>query len=127
MLQECYAHLPEQQHNWAEFLKRCVEENTGATADLMLAEIIEQHEGRDVVQVYINRQLQRHPTMRVFYRLMDYHRRTPKTAGRKRACCCCATWSASNSHQAALPLPQMRLHRALALLALPVVPRPVIG
>ena len=73
MLQECYAHLPEQQHNWAEFLKRCVEENTGATADLMLAEIIEQHEGRDVVQVYINRQLQRHPTMRVFYRLMDYH------------------------------------------------------
>lgn len=95
MLQECYAHLPEQQHNWAEFLKRCVEENTGATADLMLAEIIEQHEGRDVVQVYINRQLQRHPTMRVFYRLMDYHRRTPKTAGRKRACCCCATWSAS--------------------------------
>lgn len=45
---------------------RCVEENTGATADLMLAEIIEQHEGRDVVQVYINRQLQRHPTMRVF-------------------------------------------------------------
>ena len=37
MLQECYTHLPEQQHNWAEFLKRCVEENTGATADLMLA------------------------------------------------------------------------------------------
>ena len=73
MLQECYTHLPEQQHNWADFLKRCVEENTGATADLMLAEIIEQHEGRDVVQVYINRQLQRHPTMRVFYRLMDYH------------------------------------------------------
>ncbi|EPK0246886.1 lipopolysaccharide assembly protein LapB [Serratia marcescens] len=73
MLHECYTHLPEQQHNWADFLKRCVEENTGATADLMLAEIIEQHEGRDVVQVYINRQLQRHPTMRVFYRLMDYH------------------------------------------------------
>ncbi|NLU15143.1 MAG: lipopolysaccharide assembly protein LapB [Serratia liquefaciens] len=72
MLQECYQHL-EQQQGWADFLKRCVEENTGATAELMLAEIIEQHEGRDVVQVYINRQLQRHPTMRVFYRLMDYH------------------------------------------------------
>jgi lipopolysaccharide biosynthesis regulator YciM len=39
----------------------------------MLAEVIEQREGSDVVQVYINRQLQRHPTMRVFYRLMDYH------------------------------------------------------
>lgn len=72
MLQECYQYL-EQQQGWADFLKRCVEENTGATAELMLAEIIEQHEGRDVVQVYINRQLQRHPTMRVFYRLMDYH------------------------------------------------------
>ncbi|CAI1651463.1 tetratricopeptide repeat protein [Serratia ficaria] len=73
MLHECYQHLPNQQQDWADFLKRCVEENTGATAELMLAEIIEQHEGRDVVQVYINRQLQRHPTMRVFYRLMDYH------------------------------------------------------
>ncbi|ANS43224.1 lipopolysaccharide assembly protein LapB [Serratia inhibens] len=72
MLHECYQHL-ENQQDWAEFLKRCVEENTGATAELMLAEIIELHEGRDVVQVYINRQLQRHPTMRVFYRLMDYH------------------------------------------------------
>lgn len=72
MLQECYQHL-EQQQGWADFLKRWVEENTGATVELMLAEIIEQHEGRDVVQVYINRQLQRHPTMRVFYRLMDYH------------------------------------------------------
>ncbi len=47
--------------------------NTGATAELMLAEILEQQEGRDVAQTYINRQLQRHPTMRVFYRLMDYH------------------------------------------------------
>ncbi|AML58423.1 tetratricopeptide repeat protein [Serratia rubidaea] len=73
MLQECYQHLPQQEAAWAEFLKRCVEENCGATAELMLAEVIEQHEGRDVVQVYINRQLQRHPTMLVFYRLMDYH------------------------------------------------------
>jgi lipopolysaccharide biosynthesis regulator YciM len=73
MLHECYPHLPQQQNDWADFLKRCVEENTGAAAELMLAEVIEQREGRDVVQVYINRQLQRHPTMRVFYRLMDYH------------------------------------------------------
>ncbi|MNV75832.1 tetratricopeptide repeat protein [compost metagenome] len=73
MLQECYQHLPQQQQDWADFLKRCVAENTGATAELMLAEVIEQREGSDVVQVYINRQLQRHPTMRVFYRLMDYH------------------------------------------------------
>lgn len=72
-LYECYQQLPQRQHDWVDFLKRCVEENTGATAELMLAEVIEQQEGRDVVQAYINRQLQRHPTMRLFYRLMDYH------------------------------------------------------
>ncbi|MGC6386851.1 lipopolysaccharide assembly protein LapB [Ewingella sp. S1.OA.A_B6] len=72
MLQECYQHLGEQQP-WAEFLKRCVDENTGASAELMLAEIIQLDEGREVAQVYMNRQLQRHPTMRVFHHLMDYH------------------------------------------------------
>ncbi|MCW6566134.1 lipopolysaccharide assembly protein LapB [Yersinia ruckeri] len=72
MLHDCYQHL-QQPRAWADFLKRCVEDNTGATAELMLAEILEQQDGRDVAQVYINRQLQRHPTMRVFYRLMDYH------------------------------------------------------
>lgn len=73
MLHECYSHLPQQQQEWVSYLKRCVEVNSGATAELMLAEVIEQHDGRDVVQAYINRQLQRHPTMRLFYRLMDYH------------------------------------------------------
>ncbi|MFP1951699.1 lipopolysaccharide assembly protein LapB [Lonsdalea quercina] len=72
MLQECYQHL-NQPLEWAMFLKRCVEENTGATADLMLADILENEEGAEVAQVYINRQLQRHPTMRVFHRLMDFH------------------------------------------------------
>ena len=72
MLQECYQHLGQQQA-WAEFLKRCVDENTGASAELILAEIIQQAEGREVAQLYINRQLQRHPTMRVFHHLMDYH------------------------------------------------------
>lgn len=72
MLQECYQHLGNRLE-WAEFLKRCVDENTGATAELMLAEILQQEEGREAAQLYINRQLQRHPTMRVFHHLMDYH------------------------------------------------------
>lgn len=72
MLQVCYQQLNKPQE-WADFLKRCVEENTGATAELMLAEVVEQQEGQDTAQVYITRQLQRHPTMRVFHRLMDYH------------------------------------------------------
>ncbi|WP_426449031.1 lipopolysaccharide assembly protein LapB [Siccibacter colletis] len=72
MLQVCYQQLGKPQE-WADFLKRCVEENTGATAELMLAEVMEQREGSETAQVYITRQLQRHPTMRVFHRLMDYH------------------------------------------------------
>ncbi len=39
----------------------------------MLADILEAREGSDAAQVYITRQLQRHPTMRVFHKLMDYH------------------------------------------------------
>ncbi|POE09650.1 lipopolysaccharide assembly protein LapB [Pectobacterium odoriferum] len=72
MLQECYQNL-DKPLDWANFLKRCVEENTGATAELMLADILEREEGAEVAQAYINRQLQRHPTMRVFHRLMDFH------------------------------------------------------
>lgn len=72
MLQTCYQHInaPDE---WESFLRRCVEENVGASAALMLADIVEQESGGDVAENYINRQLQRHPTMRVFHRLMDYH------------------------------------------------------
>lgn len=72
MLQACYAQL-KQPAAWADYLKRCVEENTGAVAELYLSDVIEHDEGGEVAQLYINRQLQRHPTMRVFHRLMDFH------------------------------------------------------
>lgn len=72
MLQTCYRELNNAEE-WEQFLRRCVEENVGATAELMLAEVLQQKEGAETAQVYINRQLQRHPTMRVFHRLMDYH------------------------------------------------------
>jgi len=72
MLQTCYLQLGKTEE-WAEFLTRCVEENVGATADLMLAEIVDRHEGQEQAQVTVTRQLQRHPTMRVFHKLMDYH------------------------------------------------------
>lgn len=96
MLQECYQHL-QQPQVWAEFLKRCVEENTGATAELLLGDILEQEQGTEAAQVYITRQLQRHPTMRVFHRLMDFHLNDAEDGRAKRACWCCATWSASKS------------------------------
>ncbi|WP_058910265.1 lipopolysaccharide assembly protein LapB [Entomohabitans teleogrylli] len=72
MLHSCYQQL-NKPDEWAAFLQRCVEENAGATAELMLAEIIEKREGQEAAQVYVTRQLQRHPTMRVFHRLIDYH------------------------------------------------------
>ncbi len=72
MLQTCYQQLG-MVEEWVTFLRRCVEENTGAYAELMLADVVQEHEGSDTAQVYITRQLQRHPTMRVFHKLMDYH------------------------------------------------------
>lgn len=72
MLQTCYQQLGKTDE-WEAFLRRCAEENTGATADLMLAQILEQREGIDAAQNYVTRQLERHPTMRVFHKLIDYH------------------------------------------------------
>lgn len=72
MLETCYQRL-EQPEEWARFLERCVDENTGAAAELYLADILEQQQGPEAAQLYINRQLQRHPTMRVFHRLIDFH------------------------------------------------------
>ncbi|WP_300001665.1 lipopolysaccharide assembly protein LapB [uncultured Cedecea sp.] len=72
MLQTCYRELNNVEE-WERFLRRCVEENVGASAELLLAEVLEQREGADTAQIYINRQVQRHPTMRGFHRLMNYH------------------------------------------------------
>lgn len=72
MLQVCYQQL-DKKAEWYRFLHRCVEESASATAELMLAEIMERCEGMEAAQIYITRQLQRRPTMRVFHKLMDYH------------------------------------------------------
>ena len=72
MLQTCYQQLGKADE-WEVFLRRCVEENAGASAELMLAQILEQREGVEAAQNYVTRQLERHPTMRVFHKLMDYH------------------------------------------------------
>lgn len=72
MLEMCFRNL-EQPQPWIDYLKRCVEENTGALAELYLADIYEQQDGMEAAQIYINRQLQRHPTMLMFHRLMNFH------------------------------------------------------
>lgn len=72
MLETCYQQLNQPQA-WADYLQRCAEENTGAAATLYMAGILEHQEGPENAQLYITHQLQRHPTMRGFYRLMDFH------------------------------------------------------
>ncbi len=52
MLQTCYQQLGKTAE-WAEFLQRAVEENTGADAELMLADIIEARDGSEAAQVYL--------------------------------------------------------------------------
>ncbi|QPR27458.1 lipopolysaccharide assembly protein LapB [Edwardsiella hoshinae] len=72
LMETCYQALG-QAAPWHDFLRRCVEEDAGASAELMLGQVIEAEEGLEAAQIYVSRQLQRHPTMRVFHRLMDYH------------------------------------------------------
>ncbi|AIJ06560.1 MULTISPECIES: lipopolysaccharide assembly protein LapB [Edwardsiella] len=72
LMETCYQAL-EQPEPWHDFLRRCVDEDAGASAELMLGQVIEAQEGLEAAQVYVSRQLQRHPTMRVFHRLIDYH------------------------------------------------------
>ena len=127
MLETCYGHL-QRADQWAEYLQRCVEENTGAAAELYLADIVEAQEGAETAEAYVNRQLQRHPTMRVFHRLMDFHLQEAEDGPREREPDGAARYGwRTDSHQAALSLSQMRFYRACALLALSFVPRMVLG
>lgn len=72
MLQDCYQTLA-QPGAWADFLKRCVEKDTGSLAELLLIDIIEREQGSKTAERYINQQLRQHPTMRMFHRLMNFH------------------------------------------------------
>ncbi len=72
MLQTCYQQLGKTAE-WAEFLQRAVEENTGADAELMLADIIEARDGSEAAQVYLRASFSVIRPCVVFHKLMDYH------------------------------------------------------
>lgn len=72
LLYECYQHTGHSD-DWEAYLRQCVEGNSGAIAELYLADIIVEKQNHEAAVSYINDQIQRHPTMRLFYRLMDYH------------------------------------------------------
>ncbi|OCG01220.1 lipopolysaccharide assembly protein LapB [Gilliamella sp. wkB112] len=72
LLKDCYMQLNQPQE-LQQFLKLCVDQDTGNVAELMLADIVEQQKGLDSAQYYLYRELIKHPNLKGFYRLMDYH------------------------------------------------------
>ncbi|HFF4237100.1 TPA: lipopolysaccharide assembly protein LapB, partial [Vibrio cholerae O1] len=71
-LAECYHHLGREQ-DLITFLRRCIANKAGVSAELMLAQLVAQHEGIAAAQEILTRQLVKNPTMKGFYRLIDYH------------------------------------------------------
>ncbi len=71
-LADSYYHLG-QEDELLEFLRQCIVSKAGASAELMLAQLVAQHEGAGAAQELLTRQLVKNPTMKGFYRLMDYH------------------------------------------------------
>ncbi|CAH8202200.1 lipopolysaccharide assembly protein LapB [Vibrio aestuarianus] len=71
-LADCYHHIGQEQH-LVEFLRECIEKEAGVSAELMLAQLVAQHEGVGAAQDLLTRQLVKNPTMKGFYRLIDYH------------------------------------------------------
>lgn len=72
ILAECYHHLG-QEDELVEFLRECINKKAGVSAELMLAQLVAHHESVAAAQELLTRQLIKNPTMKGFYRLMDYH------------------------------------------------------
>lgn len=71
-LAECYHHLG-QEDELLNFLRQCIVNKAGVSAELMLAQMVAKHDGPGAAQELLTRQLVKNPTMKGFYRLMDYH------------------------------------------------------
>ena len=72
LLKTCYVKLNQPQR-FKQFLEICVQQDTGNVAELMLADMFEKDNGLDAAQYYLYRELLKHPNLKGFYRLMDYH------------------------------------------------------
>ncbi|GAD89217.1 MULTISPECIES: lipopolysaccharide assembly protein LapB [Vibrio] len=69
---DCYHHLG-LESDLLSFLRKCMEKDAGVSVELMLAQIVAQHEGSVAAQALLTRQLTKNPTMKGFYRLIGYH------------------------------------------------------
>ncbi|TDE23571.1 lipopolysaccharide assembly protein LapB [Vibrio owensii] len=69
---ECYHHLG-QEDELVEFLRACIDKKAGVSSELMLAQLVAHHESVGAAQELLTKQLLKNPTMKGFYRLIDYH------------------------------------------------------
>lgn len=58
---------------YIEFLHECIEQQAGTSAAIALSEIIFQSQGGDAAERFIRTTMEKHPTMRGFHQLMDFH------------------------------------------------------
>ncbi|WP_407332724.1 lipopolysaccharide assembly protein LapB [Enterovibrio sp. 27052020O] len=72
LLEQCYQHM-DKEMSLVRFLKNCIEKNTGASAELMMSDIISDHENPAMAQSFLTRQLTKNPTMKGFHKLMELH------------------------------------------------------
>ncbi|MGR5259341.1 lipopolysaccharide assembly protein LapB [Vibrio astriarenae] len=72
LIADCYYHLS-QEDQLVVFLRECIGNKAGVSAELMLAQLVAQHDGVGAAQEVLTRQLVKNPTMKGFYRLIDYH------------------------------------------------------
>jgi lipopolysaccharide assembly protein B len=71
-LAECY-HKTGKEAELVEFLRQCIDADAGASSELMLANLVARFEGMPAALDLLTRQLLKNPTMKGFYRLIDYH------------------------------------------------------
>ncbi|GAL12274.1 heat shock (predicted periplasmic) protein YciM precursor [Vibrio astriarenae] len=72
LIADCYYHLS-QEELLVAFLRECIGNKAGVSAELMLAQLVAKHDGVGAAQEVLTRQLVKNPTMKGFYRLIDYH------------------------------------------------------
>lgn len=71
-LAECYRQLDEE-GELVEFLRRCMEQNAGASSELMLSTLVARHDGPAAAVDLLTKQIEKNPTMKGFYNLIGYH------------------------------------------------------
>lgn len=72
ILTQCYQAIGQDQ-GLIRFLRRCQQQKAGVSVDLLLAQLLVKPENYSAALELLTRQLVKNPTMKGFYRLMDYH------------------------------------------------------